>query len=547
MHRLRMCLPTGTGYAIVRHSRTHSDGFPGWEGGQSAGSIGASSLLNGGSERGMSRSDPGLTRGHGDRGPTLDRRPRTDRVWTVLGPSMDRRWTSCGNKGAGEDVGACGVMEVDMEAHEEEEARRMHVEGMEKGSRHGMGTGGVFKSAAVKVLRKEMRLMSTGEVCRMALKCGIIQCSGKTPEATMASCMYTDIRKKVRAVFVRPLEGAFGLKEWEQSGFLDQAIAQYQEENPDKLPIAKKKNMLKNHKNSTRMTKKSVRDRRYASSSDDDGPNMEPTEEEVVNTRGRNERIVTVEDAGPSTRSGRCRLQLLEFDARQAAPQTSSAEDGVSLLLDAAETLIEGGERSDEKREGEIAQTSRGGMVELEIPSEIARGAMQSPMWGRKTVVMGEDILGSIDDKWESPKGGMLTPKLEFSNLMMPRVESTSENGMEQDHSEFRKLRTPTSRDRPLSTRVRMDPANAEEAELELQILEEELGNQDPTVGKAWLKRARELQIDRQPVQARNALLHAWAIFRNCVRAIPGAEDCTPDFKRLLDSTFVPDPSDPAM
>lgn len=434
-----------------------------------------------------------------------------------------------------------------MESHEEDEARRMRGEGMEKGGRNAMGTGGIFKSAAVKVLRKEMRLMSTGEVCRMALKCGIIQCSGKTPEATMASCMYTDIRKKVRAVFVRPLEGAFGLKEWEQSGFLDQAIAQYQEENPDKLPIAKKKNVLKNHKSSTRKTKKKVRDRRCASSSYDDGPHMEATEEEVVNTRGRNERILTGEDAGPNTRSGRCRLQPLELDARQATLQTSSAEDGVSLLLDAAETLVEGGERSDGKREGEIAQTSRGRMVELEIPSEIARGAMQSPMWGRKTVAMGGDILGCIDDKWVSPKGGMLTPKLEFSNLMVPRVESTSEIGMEQVQGDCRRLHTPTSRDRPLSARVHTNPANVEEAELELQILEEELGNQDPALGKAWLKRARELQINRKPVEARNALLHAWAIFRNCVRAIPGAEDCTPDFKRLLDSTFVPDPSDPAL
>ena len=114
------------------------------------------------------------------------------------------------------------------------------------------GGGGIFKSAAVAVLRMERRLMTTGEItrcvswsralaafkllsgashvalpqlvrlpepqhslnivhmacdscCRVALTRGLINCQGKTPEATMASALYTDVKRKQGAsVFTRP-------------------------------------------------------------------------------------------------------------------------------------------------------------------------------------------------------------------------------------------------------------------------------------------------------------------------------------------------------
>ena len=63
--------------------------------------------------------------------------------------------------------------------------------------------------------------MSTGEICRLALSRGLIRCQGKTPEATMASALYTDVkRKEAMSVFIRPLEGLFGLREWEDEGFV---------------------------------------------------------------------------------------------------------------------------------------------------------------------------------------------------------------------------------------------------------------------------------------------------------------------------------------
>lgn len=82
------------------------------------------------------------------------------------------------------------------------------------------GGGGIFKSAAVAVLRRERRLLTTGEITKLALEYGYINCNGKTPEATMASAMYTDIRRKHdKSVFTRPQEGLFGLRDWLDEGF----------------------------------------------------------------------------------------------------------------------------------------------------------------------------------------------------------------------------------------------------------------------------------------------------------------------------------------
>ncbi len=75
--------------------------------------------------------------------------------------------------------------------------------------------GGIFKAAAVQVLRDEARLMTTGEITKVALQRGYISGSGKTPDATMASALYTDIKRRSgETAFVRPKEGLFGLKEW---------------------------------------------------------------------------------------------------------------------------------------------------------------------------------------------------------------------------------------------------------------------------------------------------------------------------------------------
>lgn len=64
----------------------------------------------------------------------------------------------------------------------------------------------------------------------MALKRGLIKCTGKTPEATMASALYTDIkRKEGQSIFIRPHEGLFGLREWIEQGVAFQVGGRLQE------------------------------------------------------------------------------------------------------------------------------------------------------------------------------------------------------------------------------------------------------------------------------------------------------------------------------
>ncbi|KAL3131529.1 hypothetical protein ABBQ38_007832 [Trebouxia sp. C0009 RCD-2024] len=91
----------------------------------------------------------------------------------------------------------------------------------ERLQRQPLGSGGIFKSAAVEVLRLERRLMSTGDIAKVALQRGLIKCQGKTPEATMASALYTDVkRKEGHSIFIRPHEGLFGLREWADKGLV---------------------------------------------------------------------------------------------------------------------------------------------------------------------------------------------------------------------------------------------------------------------------------------------------------------------------------------
>ncbi|KAG2448873.1 hypothetical protein HYH02_006222 [Chlamydomonas schloesseri] len=82
------------------------------------------------------------------------------------------------------------------------------------------GGGGIFKSAAVAVLRQHRKLMTTGDITRLAVEMGLLKCQGKTPEATMASALYTDVKRKLqKSLFTRPQEGLFGLREWLDEGY----------------------------------------------------------------------------------------------------------------------------------------------------------------------------------------------------------------------------------------------------------------------------------------------------------------------------------------
>ncbi|GLI60954.1 hypothetical protein VaNZ11_003206, partial [Volvox africanus] len=88
-------------------------------------------------------------------------------------------------------------------------------------------TGGIFKNAAFEVLKQEERLMTSGEITKLAMERRLLRCMGKTPENTMASALYTEVRKKANTtVFIKPKEGLFGLKAWLSEPWLLNWLAQ---------------------------------------------------------------------------------------------------------------------------------------------------------------------------------------------------------------------------------------------------------------------------------------------------------------------------------
>ncbi len=43
-----------------------------------------------------------------------------------------------------------------------------------------------------------------GEIAKLALERGLIRCQGKTPENTMASALYTEVRKRnTKSMFIK--------------------------------------------------------------------------------------------------------------------------------------------------------------------------------------------------------------------------------------------------------------------------------------------------------------------------------------------------------
>lgn len=151
----------------------------------------------------------------------------------------------------------CRQMKSIIISHLQDSQGDSHVKqaAMLPGASRALPAGGIFKTAAVEVLRRERRLMTTGEICRLALDSGLLLCSGKTPEATMASSLYGDIKRNGQAsMFIRygtqkycqrltctatilkanslskrskttlhtyrPQEGMFGLREWVDAGLI---------------------------------------------------------------------------------------------------------------------------------------------------------------------------------------------------------------------------------------------------------------------------------------------------------------------------------------
>ncbi len=75
--------------------------------------------------------------------------------------------------------------------------------------------GGGFKPAAAAVLRRAGRPLGAREICRLALEWGLLPGAGRTAEASMASALSGDLKRRDRASpFSRAADGRFGLREW---------------------------------------------------------------------------------------------------------------------------------------------------------------------------------------------------------------------------------------------------------------------------------------------------------------------------------------------
>lgn len=69
-----------------------------------------------------------------------------------------------------------------------------------------------FKSAAKKVLDRTTEPMSAAEITRIAIDEEMLESSGRTPDATMAAQIYTDILKDKNSPFIKVGRGLFSLR-----------------------------------------------------------------------------------------------------------------------------------------------------------------------------------------------------------------------------------------------------------------------------------------------------------------------------------------------
>ena len=69
-----------------------------------------------------------------------------------------------------------------------------------------------FKNAAYQVLKKANKPLHSKEITKIALRCRFLKTSGKTPEATMGTILYTDIKKHGKnSRFIRTAPSTFAI------------------------------------------------------------------------------------------------------------------------------------------------------------------------------------------------------------------------------------------------------------------------------------------------------------------------------------------------
>jgi DNA-directed RNA polymerase delta subunit len=71
-----------------------------------------------------------------------------------------------------------------------------------------------FRRCAHTILKREGRPLSAAEIVKIGIKEGMISTTGKTPQNTLASVLYCEMKKDPRCAFVKVAPMTFGLRSW---------------------------------------------------------------------------------------------------------------------------------------------------------------------------------------------------------------------------------------------------------------------------------------------------------------------------------------------
>jgi len=78
-----------------------------------------------------------------------------------------------------------------------------------------------FKYCAQEVLKREGRPLSATTIVKLGIKDGLLSTIGKTPQNTLASVLYCEIKKDPQCVFTKVAPMTFGLKEFGERNIIE--------------------------------------------------------------------------------------------------------------------------------------------------------------------------------------------------------------------------------------------------------------------------------------------------------------------------------------
>jgi len=118
------------------------------------------------------------------------------------------------------------------------------------------GTGNSFRHCAFTILKREGVPLTATEIVKKGIKEGMISTSGKTPQNTLASVIYSEIKKDPTSQFVKVAPMTFGLKEFGLDIPPEPVIAAPEVEADGKPKIKLKKTIPGKKKKRKKMKKK---------------------------------------------------------------------------------------------------------------------------------------------------------------------------------------------------------------------------------------------------------------------------------------------------